>query len=523
MSQWFPKPAAPNDLLILGPGQELSEQTLFDLLHDPHAVEWKEKVGVATPADGSAKATTRLLKTRDWVFKTDVHQRTPDKAGLRARLQRLLVVALQVDLWHPAKCWFLLRTAQGWWPVSACPLLTTIRHAPTWETRIQWWTRMVTFGLEVSLEHGIGLDMNPSNFAFADPQSEQLYYLDDEFYAQHDCFDIAEAVVARIPEEPQAAPEKWEPWGQQLAAALQAHCQERDQWRRFIDGIREYPLPASLEAPRAALVHGLQVQARSPAVAARPKALRDPQRTCIFADVHGNLPALDSILRQARQLQVDSYLFLGDVVSYGPFPRQCIQRLAELKNLISLRGNHDHTVGTGVPENGSNRVAQTLDMWTVQQLTRDERDWLLALPVEYQDEHWLLVHGAPQDPRRFYAYVYELTYKDNLAYLAQQDLAVCFYGHTHVQFMYHRFADQREVKTAPERIELFRPHERLLINPGSVGQPRDGDPRAAFAIWERATNIVTFYRLPYPVNITTNAIKKEGLPEDLVYRLEVGR
>ena len=520
---WFPKPKSPAELDILGPGAGLSSNLLFELLHAPNAVEWKEKVGVTTPADGSAKPTARLLRSGKWVFKTDIAQETHDKAALRTQLQRLVTLALRVDLWHPEKLWFLMETEQQlWMPVSACPRLTTIRQIDEWDLRIRWWSRMIIMGLEMSLKYGIGLDLNPSNFAFDDPLSDQLYYLDDEFYAQHDFFDIAEAVVARLPEDPSVFPEKWRQWGTQLKGALQLFCRKQDDWRHFLSGIHNYPLTSAMGTQRSALLEGLYQSNSCPEANVR-KHFQEAKLTCIFADVHGNLPAFDSVLKKAKALNVDSYLFLGDIVSYGPFPRQCIERLAELKNIICIRGNHDNTSGSGMPENGSNRMAREVDMWTHAQLTQAEREWLLALPVDHLSTPWLIVHGAPQDPRRFYAYVYELTYGDNLSYLEQHDFSACFYGHTHVQFVYRRFADGHDEKLKPDTLELFKTKERMLINPGSVGQPRDGDPRAAFALWNRETDVVTFHRVSYSVETTVQAIKKEGLPEDLIYRLEVGR
>jgi diadenosine tetraphosphatase ApaH/serine/threonine PP2A family protein phosphatase len=289
-----------------------------------------------------------------------------------------------------------------------------------------------------------------------------------------------------------------------------------------------------LEGQRRALLQGLQ-GAPAP-IETRPKQpakkipAPSPQRktiqsasVCVFADVHGNFPALEKVVKEAKSLGAENFLFLGDVVSYGPFPHECIEFLANMRNIVFLRGNHDQTAGTGIPENGSNRIAREMDLWTHQCLSQTEREWLLTLPLEYREDNWLAVHGAPLDPQRFYAYVYEMTYKDNLSYLDRERLSVCFYGHTHVQFMYRRLASGGHEKLPPERIKVFQTGERLLLNPGSVGQPRDGDPRAAFALWERSTGVVRFYRIQYPVARTVRAVKQEGLPEDLIYRLEVGR
>lgn len=529
---WFPKPQEPGKIEILGPGVDLTPQQIFELLWDRSAREWKEKVGVVTPADGSAKSSTRLLKSGGWVFKTDTTRKSSDKAALRSQLRQLVILAIQLELWHPDKCWFLMQYEDDWWPVSACPLLTTIRTVTDWDMKIRWWSQMITFGLRMSQEHDIGLDLNPSNFAFTDPSATQLYYLDDEFYARHDCFDVAEAVVARLPEDPSITPLQWQQWGLQLTGVLQEFCQSQEQRRHFLDGIREYPLTPALGEQCRGLLQGLEgipapvtvpeADVKIPVVRPQRTVMRS-ERLCVFADVHGNFPALEKVVKEAKNLGAKSFLFLGDVVSYGPFPHECIELLANMNNIVFLRGNHDQTAGTGIPENGSNRIAREMDLWTHQCLSQTEREWLLTLPLEYREDPWLAVHGAPLDPQRFYAYIYEMTYKDNLSYLAQEQLALCFYGHTHVQFIHRRLASGEDQKLEPERLNVFQTGERILLNPGSVGQPRDGDPRAAFALWERTTNTVRFYRIQYPVDLTVRAVKKEGLPEDLIYRLEVGR
>ncbi|GAK50979.1 Ser/Thr protein phosphatase family protein [Candidatus Moduliflexus flocculans] len=532
---WFPRPEALSDLDIVGPGGGIGEEGLYAKLIAPEALEWREKVGVMTPADGSAKASTRLLKSGGWVFKTDTHQQHADRAVLRAQLQRLVGIALNTDLWHPDKFWFLLRADDVWWPVSACPQLTIIRAATETVEKLAWWTKMIEMGFEISKTHHLGLDLNPSNFGFEEQARDRLYYVDDEAYAKHTLFDIAEAIVARLPEDLAITPDEWRVWGRQLSGIARAYCQHSDDWRHFLDGIRDYPLTPALSSARQGLMDGISAPTETlsfasptdatpaPRFALQKQQLPQTPITCIFGDVHGNLPALNAVLKEAERLGADSYIFLGDAVSYGPFPKECIERIANMPKTVMLRGNHDHTVGTGIPENGSNRLAREMDSWTTQQLNSTEREWLLALPVEYQEDHWLCVHGSPLDQQRFYAYVYEMTYKNNLTYLEEHQLLVCFYGHTHVQFIYRRNVDGMDEKLLPEKIEIAEESGRLLINPGSVGQPRDGDPRAAFALWSRQERRFRFYRIPYPVDATIQAVKKAGLPEDLVYRLEVGR
>jgi diadenosine tetraphosphatase ApaH/serine/threonine PP2A family protein phosphatase len=132
------------------------------------------------------------------------------------------------------------------------------------------------------------------------------------------------------------------------------------------------------------------------------------------------------------------------------------------------------------------------------------------------------VHGAPKDPHRFRAYVYELTFEANLDHIAADGIRVCFFGHTHVQMVYERTADGRSCRLgAPGLVDISK-GRALLVNPGSVGQPRDSDPRAAFAIWDREHQTVSLHRVPYAIGPVVESIRKLGLPEQLAARLTHG-
>jgi diadenosine tetraphosphatase ApaH/serine/threonine PP2A family protein phosphatase len=186
-----------------------------------------------------------------------------------------------------------------------------------------------------------------------------------------------------------------------------------------------------------------------------------------------------------------------------------------------LRGNHDHAIGTGRLDVGMNRVARQCAEWSISVLRPAELQWLSSLEVEHVDGEWMAVHGAPRDPRKFLAYVYELTYEDNLRYLRQQAVPHCFYGHTHVPLV-HVEPPSGPVKLHDSRSVDLRPTWPTLVNPGSVGQPRDGDPRAAFALWDRRAQRVSFHRAVYRVSDTLSDLRARDLPAELQMRLVTG-
>ncbi len=534
MSEWFPRPRSVRDLVWLGPSAELDVEQLFELLRSPLASEWRDKVGVIPSSDGSAKSTTRLLCADGWVFKTDTTA-VGDRPTVERSVAKLFSLAARVELWHPDKRWFLLRTEdpEGWWPISVCPRLTTLRAVDGWDEFAPLWARALGFGLERSRLDQVGLDLGPSNFAFepvshAEGLAGALYYIDDETYSALEFCDLAEAIVGRIPEWPHNDIERWREFGLLLRGLLEPVVTRPSEWNRLREALAEVLLAPRWASARAALIEGIERRppASSPVQLHTVKPTsKEPRRTALISDVHANLPALEVVLAAAEAEGVDSWLFLGDAVGYGPHPHECVARLASLPALTGVRGNHDHMACFGV-EPRANSMARASLAFARAQLGEHERQWLMALPTELLGHDWLAVHGAPIDPLRFNAYVYAMSYRRNLEHLAAGSRRVCVHGHTHVPMIYRlRDDDAAEVIPIPgDGFELsLREGKALLINPGSVGQPRDGDPRAAFAIWDREREHVRFRRVEYDVASTSKDIVAVGLPDDLGVRLELGR
>jgi diadenosine tetraphosphatase ApaH/serine/threonine PP2A family protein phosphatase len=520
---WFPRPGALSDIRILGPSDGAVREWLFDALWAEDAIEWRHKVGVAGRKDGSAKSGSRLLSRHGWVLKTNVDFALPSEESVRRRLREALDLTRCASFWHPEKIWAQFFVAGLHYPLTATPEVHTLRQLTSAEERLRGWTAMVELSVEVAVRLGIGLDLNPSNFGYASTGS-RIYYIDDEWYSALRFTELAGALVSRIPEEPEIEETQWEDWGRTLCSVLRPLCPTAHDRDELLDGVSGHPIAERFRARRAALCEGIRSMA-----AGRRKGRRRREdddsfrgRTAVFADVHGNLAALDAVLERCSDLGVDSYLFLGDAVGYGPFPRECVQRLATLPSARFVRGNHDHAVGTGVLRDGMNPLARTCAEWTYGQLGAAERQWLLQSSLTEEGPDWIAVHGAPKDPQRFLAYVYELTYQDNLEYLSVLDMRLCFCGHTHVQSVHEKTPDGRSRELgAPRRVELGGDRV-FIVNPGSVGQPRDGDSRAAFAVWDRLDNCVSLHRVEYSVDSVVRALAKAKLPPGLGERLLAG-
>jgi predicted phosphodiesterase len=247
----------------------------------------------------------------------------------------------------------------------------------------------------------------------------------------------------------------------------------------------------------------------------------------LLSDIHANLEALEACLAAAPPF--DLVANLGDVVGYGASPNEVIERSRSLGKIF-VRGNHDKAA-TGLLElDDFNPMAAAAAVWTGNQLTPEHHDWLKALPqgpLPLENfPHMQLVHGSPVDED---AYIVSLG--DALAPLITLAMPLTFFGHTHLQggfFANGSSADgfRPEYRTVgqAESVSLhLKPETRYLINPGSVGQPRDGDWRAAFALFDTEAQVVHFHRTPYNLKSAQDRIFAANLPPRLATRLAAGR
>jgi len=246
-------------------------------------------------------------------------------------------------------------------------------------------------------------------------------------------------------------------------------------------------------------------------------------RYLILSDIHANLEALSAVLGEAQGLY-DRVLCLGDVVGYGADPN-AVTNWMRTNAHATVRGNHDRACTGQVDVNWFNPVAQAAVRWTERQLTPENMAWLRALPEgPVLVDGFALVHGSPEDEDQY------LVGEDDV-WLAQEccTTRVTFFGHTHLQGGFEIQGGRRVVRIAKpdvlsgERVFEFGAAERLLINVGSVGQPRDRDARAGYALYDPAEPRVAFRRVAYDIERARKKIVAAGLPPLLGDRLFDGR
>jgi diadenosine tetraphosphatase ApaH/serine/threonine PP2A family protein phosphatase len=239
-------------------------------------------------------------------------------------------------------------------------------------------------------------------------------------------------------------------------------------------------------------------------------------RVAVLSDIHGNLHALEAVLEAAS---VDEVWCLGDVVGYGARPNECCELVRERAS-VCLAGNHDLVVVGALPLDEFSHDAADAAAWAHDRLTEENRAYLAALPSLAERDGVLLVHGSPRDP----VWEYVLSNDVALAALAATEAPLVLVGHSHVALELCLADGRLAGGLAPAGAEVDLAAGRWLLNPGSVGQPRDGDPRAAWLELELELEVgrAVFARTDYDVAATQAEIREAGLPELLAARLESG-
>ncbi|MFN7141881.1 MAG: metallophosphoesterase family protein [Limisphaerales bacterium] len=236
----------------------------------------------------------------------------------------------------------------------------------------------------------------------------------------------------------------------------------------------------------------------------------------IIADIHGNLEAFQTVLDDIKEQQCTHIACLGDVVGYGANPKECLDAVRAM-NIPVVKGNHDEMCSVEEDMEGFNPAAAEAVLWTRQQLTEDDKKWLRDLRYMRLVANFTIVHATLDVPQRW-GYVF-----DKLAAAASftyQNTSVCFFGHTHVPVAFIRDSVVRGGTYSKFKVE---PGRKYFVNVGSIGQPRDGNPKAAYVVYDMNEGTIELRRLDYDIATAQAKIRAAGLPERLAERLAHGK
>jgi predicted phosphodiesterase len=240
-------------------------------------------------------------------------------------------------------------------------------------------------------------------------------------------------------------------------------------------------------------------------------------RILIISDIHANLSALEAVLSDAGEL--DATWCLGDLVGYGPDPNQCIQLVWQLPNLLCLIGNHDAAALDLIDISSFNPEAQQAVLWTQQQLTPASADYLLSLPERITTEQVSLAHGSPRYP----IWEYLLDTRTATQNFSHFETPFCFVGHSHLPIIFQKNSNHQDAELiVPGTPCLVSMSPRAILNPGSVGQPRDRDPRASYAIYDPDALSWEYRRVKYDIQSVQARMAAANLPDRHIQRLSSG-
>jgi len=241
-------------------------------------------------------------------------------------------------------------------------------------------------------------------------------------------------------------------------------------------------------------------------------------RILLLSDIHANLPALEAVLKRAKEIGYDKIMCAGDLVGYYPWPNEIVEWARENVDLCVM-GNHDAIIAGLFEPDTFTSSARAAILWTNEVISDKNREFIKNLPIklEFENNH-CLVHDTPLYPMSMQ---YITSPYEAAEVFQKTNYSRVFYGHTHLPAIFV-FNGAQIAGFKGEKFFPLRGDYRYLINPGSVGQPRDGIPKASFALWDSETDTLYFERVEFPIDVVEREIKKVGLPLDLAYRLYQG-
>ena len=449
----------------------------------------------------------------------------PERA--RDYVNRALKQEQKTQVYHPFKTWFIQQIGDDNLIIgNICPRLTPIHtlmsdsDSLTNEQRLFFLKHIYRDYFRVAATLNLRLDDGLSNFGIDD--NNQVYYLDDDLYSWDHFVSFAHFFGVLIRGNAWLDENIAHAFGSALFELICEFFDSTDTSIMVSSKLHDIFIP---DSNRRRVLDIIIKQLQSGKTIS--KKLRHTQRQyfAVLADVHANLPALEAVLSFLKTENIRQGMVLGDTVGYGPHPAACIERLID-SGLTVIKGNHDHAAANGNNTRGMSSVARWCIDWSIPRLSAEQLIWLNDLPLELSspeqsEKKWVAMHGSPIDPNYFYAYVYEMTYIQNLDFMRKRNLDFCFHGHSHMQGTYSRTRSLKE-QFSDQQTQSLNLYSESLICPGSIGQPRNNNPGAQLAIYDKKSHDMRFVTLEYSMDKVLKDMREFDFPETLMQRLSGG-
>ena len=241
-------------------------------------------------------------------------------------------------------------------------------------------------------------------------------------------------------------------------------------------------------------------------------------RYTLFADIHSNLEAFQAVRKEFKKEKIDEYVCLGDIVGYAANPNECIKLVKELNPVTIIAGNHDWASVGKTSIDYFHSLAKEAILWTQKELTKEKKGFLQNLPLTKEFDDFVIVHGSLYFPQEWH---YIFTLRDAKRNFDEQQKRICFIAHSHQPFLISQDKNGNCEGMKGTKITLKSDY-RYLINIGSVGQPRDGNPDACYCLYDRDKDEIEIRRGPYQIEKAQDKIISAGLPQELAWRLSLG-
>ena len=470
----------------------------------------------------TGRPVTKIIADDHYVIKYHSEYQFNERDSKRW-IEKTLEKERQYCVHNPAKTWFYVWQSEQILIANITPKLLPLHigyKTISPDELLKHITNMADMYFRVAANFNVKLDEGLSNYGI-DGQGN-LHYLDDDIYKWDNFTGLTQILGVWFRQLEWLTQEHAQRlgaifqevllkyftdthWivviGRQLNSLFYANKTQIERKQYFLKGFEKIPS-----------IKGINKKQQPPKV--------EGKRFAILADIHANYPALMAVLNQLDELEIKDAIVLGDIVGYGPHPMECIRELQK-RNFLVIKGNHDHALVTGIPARGFSPVGRWVLEWSAAEVEKAECDWLANLPAYHQQDNWIAVHGAPQDKTFFNAYVYRLTYEENLSYLAEHAIPICIHGHTHIQGTYYLRGKRHGFENTDEL--WLDDIKHCLVCPGSVGQPRSGKTDAEFAIFDQQQEIIQFHRINYDLECIVKDMHHHGFPIQLIDRLRQGR